>query len=251
MRTKVFAILLIVLSLLPTVAALAGVGDPVVSSAILEESKRRKKVIRTYIGGQLLENKMLYEMGQNIRAEVDLQREFLEYLNGVHDFIGIGMELYAIYTEIKRTKDLISDIGKILSEAPTNSLAVAMHPNQNQMYLAVINSSLDVAKEIIMVFSNKHPQTEQDRFRSANRIRLKCRAMNKNLAALACYLQSTTITDIVHLILHKAKYYDRKRMHEIAKARRKMWEYNFRKSMRRVDEAVELPEMVDDIINDD
>ena len=220
-----------ILTLYATTAVAQSFGDPMVATAIEGGSLQHAKALKAYNAALALENTALLQMGQDFRMEIDLQREFEQYLQGhLVDFVGLAMSMYGIYLEAKKTLDLTSDVLEILGKAPANSLAVGMHPQKNQMYIQVVNSSIDVIKEVLKMFSNKHPMTEQDRVHAANRIREKCRAMNRNLACLVAYLNCTTMEDIAFYILNKAKYFNRKTIKDIAWQRHEIWVQKYQKS---------------------
>lgn len=162
-------------------------------------------------------------VGREIKATVDFQKQFLEYLQMEKEIITAAAQLYGIYTEVKRVTKNINDITGILASAPANAIAVTLTPGRNRLYSQIYTTAAQVANDIYDVCLKKEKRTEQDRNRTLDRIRKNLNKMSKNLEQLALYLRYTTLEDVLNNVLDRANYCDPHTKREIADRAFRSW----------------------------
>ena len=162
-------------------------------------------------------------VGREVKATVDFQKQFLEYLQMEKDIITAAAQLYGIYSEVKRVTKNINDITGILASAPANAIAVTLTPGRNRLYSQIYTTAAQVANDIYDVCLKKEKRTEQDRNRTLDRIRKNLNKMSKNLEQLALYLRYTTLEDVLNNILDRANYCDPHTKREIADRAFRNW----------------------------
>lgn len=167
-------------------------------------------------------------VGREIQATNEYLREFNDYLDKFHDAISLAADLYGIYYEIKRTVNLTKQVSSVLSDAPTNAIAVMLRPNSSGMYGTIINTSIEVAQDIYNACLSKHKRTEQDRNKILTNVRKKIGEVNRQLTQLVIVLKYTTLEDIWHSIRQRAKYMDRERKHTLIERCYDNWKHNIR-----------------------
>ena len=162
-------------------------------------------------------------VGREVKATVDFQKQFLEYLQMEKEIITAAAQLYGIYIEVKRGTKNINDITSILASAPANAIAVTLTPGRNRLYSQIYTTAAQVANDIYDVCLKKEKRTEQDRNRTLDRIRKNLNKMSKNLEQLALYLRYTTLEDVLNNILDRANYCDPHTKREIADRAFRNW----------------------------
>ena len=116
-----------------SIPVLGGI-DPGRVAAIELASDQAKKTIEAQEKAQLLMTTGHAWIKEEVETTTDFQREFNDYLARFHDVLSIAAEIYGIYYEVTQTSKCVKDVGQVLSESPTNALAVAFSTRRNVVY---------------------------------------------------------------------------------------------------------------------
>ena len=219
-----FAIFLVPLTLS------AGI-DPGRVAAIELASDQAKKTIEAQEKAQLLMTTGHAWIKEEVEATTDFQREFNDYLDKFHDVLSIAAEIYGIYYEVTQTSKCVKDVGQVLSESPTNALAVAFSTRRNVVYRNLVRTSLDVIMDIRKVCFESSKMTEQEKNKVISSIRPKLRVINKQLRQLTLALRYTSFLDVWNELTERAYRINPAAKHDIITRCRRYW-WNSAKSVR-------------------
>ncbi len=206
-----------------SIPVLGGI-DPGRVAAIELASDQAKKTIEAQEKAQLLMTTGHAWIKEEVEATTDFQREFNDYLDKFHDVLSIAAEIYGIYYEVTQTSKCVKDVGQVLSESPTNALAVAFSTRRNVVYRNLVRTSLKVCFE-----SSK--MTEQEKNKAISSIRPKLRVINKQLRQLTLALRYTSFLDVWNELTERAYHINPATKHDIITRCRRYW-WNSAKSVR-------------------
>ena len=227
-RTLIDITLTVILLLLPIGYSMAVETNPTLALRIELASNKFKNALTTQRNRQLLVAEGHVFLGREVQALNELQREFNDYLDNFHDAISTAAELYGTYLEIKRTVKLSRQVSSIISDAPTNAIAVLLRPNSSGLYGSILQTSLGAAQDLYNACISKKKMTEQDRHKMLTNSRTKIKEVNKMLTKLIIVLRYTTLEDIWHSIRTRAKYMDRERKHSLIERCYDNWKHSIR-----------------------
>lgn len=225
-----YFILFIIVLLLSTKPAFAGI-DPGRVAAIELASDQAKKALKSQEKAQLLMTTGHAWIKEEVEATTDFQREFNDYLDKFHDVLSIAAEIYGIYYEVTQTSKNVKALGEVLSESPSNALAVAFSTRRNVVYRNIVRTTLDVIMDIRKVCFEKSKMTEEEKNKVISSIRPKLRTINKQLRQLTLTLRYTSFLDVWNELMDRAYYLNPATKHDIITRCRRQW-WNNAKSVR-------------------
>lgn len=225
-----YFILFIIVLLSATKPAFAGI-DPGRVAAIELASDQAKKTLKSQEKAQLLMTTGHAWIKEEVEATTDFQREFNDYLDKFHDVLSIAAEIYGIYYEVTQTSKNVKALGEVLSDSPSNALAVAFSTRRNVVYRNIVRTTLDVIMDIRMVCFEKSKMTEEEENKVISSIRPKLRTINKQLRQLTLTLRYTSFLDVWNELMDRAYYLNPATKHDIITRCRRQW-WNNAKSVR-------------------
>ena len=229
MRNRfIHIILMILLAVLPIVHCSAVESNPTLAARIILAKNDFEKALQNQRNRQLMVGEGHVFIGREVQALNELQREYNDYLDQFHDAVSTAAELYGTFLEIKRTVKLSRRVSSILSDAPTNAIAVMLKPNTSGLYGSIIQTSLGAAQDIYNACISKKKLTAQDRNKMLTDARTKIKKVNNDLAKLIIVLRYTTFEDIWFSIRTRAKYMDKERKHAVIERCYDNWKHNIR-----------------------
>ena len=225
-----YFILFIIVLLSATKPAFAGI-DPGRVAAIELASDQAKKALKSQEKAQLLMTTGHAWIKEEVEATTDFQREFNDYLDKFHDVLSIAAEIYGIYYEVTQTSKNVKALGEVLSDSPSNALAVAFSTRRNVVYRNIVRTTLDVIMDIRKVCFEKSKMTEEEKNKVISSIRPKLRTINKQLRQLTLTLRYTSFLDVWNELMDRAYYLNPATKHDIITRCRRQW-WNNAKSVR-------------------
>lgn len=225
-----YFILFIIVLLSATKPAFAGI-DPGRVAAIELASDQAKKTLKSQEKAQLLMTTGHAWIKEEVEATTNFQREFNEYLDKFHDVLSIAAEIYGIYYEVTQTSKNVKALGEVLSDSPSNALAVAFSTRRNVVYRNIVRTTLDVIMDIRKVCFEKSKMTEEEKNKVISSIRPKLRTINKQLRQLTLTLRYTSFLDVWNELMDRAYYLNPATKHDIITRCRRQW-WNNAKSVR-------------------
>ena len=225
-----YFILFIIVLLSSAKPAFAGI-DPGRVAAIELASDQAKKALKSQEKAQLLMTTGHAWIKEEVEATTDFQREFNDYLDKFHDVLSIAAEIYGIYYEVTQTSKNVKALGEVLSDSPSNALAVAFSTRRNVVYRNIVRTTLDVIMDIRKVCFEKSKMTEEEKNKVISSIRPKLRAINKQLRQLTLTLRYTSFLDVWNELMDRAYYLNPATKHDIITRCRRQW-WNNAKSVR-------------------
>ena len=225
-----YFILFIIVLLSATKPAFAGI-DPGRVAAIELASDQAKKTLKSQEKAQLLMTTGHAWIKEEVEATTDFQREFNDYLDKFHDVLSIAAEIYGIYYEVTQTSKNVKALSEVLSDSPSNALAVAFSTRRNVVYRNIVRTTLDVIMDIRKVCFEKSKMTEEEKNKVISSIRPKLRTINKQLRQLTLTLRYTSFLDVWNELMDRAYYLNPATKHDIITRCRRQW-WNNAKSVR-------------------
>lgn len=225
-----YFILFIIVLLSSAKPAFAGI-DPGRVAAIELASDQAKKALKSQEKAQLLMTTDHAWIKEEVEATTDFQREFNDYLDKFHDVLSIAAEIYGIYYEVTQTSKNVKALGEVLSDSPSNALAVAFSTRRNVVYRNIVHTTLDVIMDIRKVCFEKSKMTEEEKNKVISSIRPKLRTINKQLRQLTLTLRYTSFLDVWNELMDRAYYLNPATKHDIITRCRRQW-WNNAKSVR-------------------
>lgn len=225
-----YIILFIIVLLSAAKPAFAGI-DPGRVAAIELASDQAKKTLKSQEKAQLLMTTGHAWIKEEVEATTDFQREFNDYLDKFHDVLSIAAEIYGIYYEVTQTSKNVKALGEVLSDSPSNALAVAFSTRRNVVYRNIVRTTLDIIMDIRKVCFEKSKMTEEEKNKVISSIRPKLRAINKQLRQLTLTLRYTSFLDVWNELMDRAYYLNPATKHDIITRCRRQW-WNNAKSVR-------------------
>lgn len=225
-----YFILFIIVLLSSAKPAFAGI-DPGRVAAIELASDQAKKALKSQEKAQLLMTTGHAWIKEEVEATTDFQREFNDYLDKFHDVLSIAAEIYGIYYEVTQTSKNVKALGEVLSDSPSNALAVAFSTRRNVVYRNIVCTTLDVIMDIRKVCFEKSKMTEEEKNKVISSIRPKLRTINKQLRQLTLTLRYTSFLDVWNELMDRAYYLNPATKHDIITRCRRQW-WNNAKSVR-------------------
>ena len=225
-----YFILFIIVLLSSAKPAFAGI-DPGRVAAIELASDQAKKALKSQEKAQLLMTTGHAWIKEEVEATTDFQREFNDYLDKFHDVLSIAAEIYGIYYEVTQTSKNVKALGEVLSDSPSNALAVAFSTRRNVVYRNIVHTTLDVIMDIRKVCFEKSKMTEEEKNKVISSIRPKLRTINKQLRQLTLTLRYTSFLDVWNELMNRAYYLNPATKHDIITRCRRQW-WNNAKSVR-------------------
>ena len=225
-----YFILFIIVLLSVAKPAFAGI-DPGRVAAIELASDQAKKTLKSQEKAQLLMTTGHAWIKEEVEATTDFQREFNDYLDKFHDVLSIAAEIYGIYYEVTQTSKNVKALGEVLSDSPSNALAVAFSTRRNVVYRNIVRTTLDVIMDIRKVCFEKSKMTEEEKNKVISSICPKLRTINKQLRQLTLTLRYTSFLDVWNELMNRAYYLNPATKHDIISRCRRQW-WNNAKSVR-------------------
>jgi len=221
-------VFLLLLAVMPAVHCFAVEPNPALAGTILLAKSEFEKALQNQRNRQLIVGEGHVFIGREVQALNELQREYNDYLDLFHDAISTAAELYGTFLEIKKTVKLSKQVSSIISDAPTNAIAVLLKPSTSGLYGTILQTTLGAGQDIYNACISKKKLTAQDRNKMLTSARQKIKAVNKDLAKLVIVLRYTTLEDIWYSIRTRAKYMDPERKHTVIERCYDNWKHNIR-----------------------
>lgn len=229
MRKRFYYIMLmILLAVVPAVHCPAVESNPTLAARIMLAKNDFEKALQNQRNRQLMVGEGHVFIGREVQALNELQREYNDYLDQFHDAVSTAAELYGIFLEIKRTVKLSMQVTDIISDAPTNAIAVMLKPNTSGLYGSILQTSLGAAQDIYNACISKKKLTAQDRNKMLTNARTKIKKVNSDLTKLVIVLRYTTLEDIWYTLRTRAKYMNKERKHAVIERCYDNWKHNIR-----------------------
>lgn len=223
-KTIIIHLLLAWLFLMPS-SVYAGF-DPTRRAAIELASSQAKKTLEAQVKAQGLMTTGHIWTKEEIEATTEFQREFNTYLDMFHDAIYIAAEVYGIYYEVKQTAKNVKNVNEVLSNSPTNALALAFSTKRSVVYRNIIRNSIDIIMDIRKVTIEESKMTEWEKMKVIASIRPKLHKFNKQLQALTLALRYTSFTDVWNELMHRAYRLNPDKKHNIIEECQRVWRDN-------------------------
>ena len=159
----------------------------------------------------------------------DFQRQFNNYLSSFNNVIEVAAEVYGLYYEISKLSSNIKQLNDIVSKSPGNVLATAFSTKRNKVYINIVKTGIDLAKDIRkLCFEDDVKMTEKERILMLQSIRPKIKVINNQLRALSLTIKYTSFMDVWREIRGRVDSYTPKTRKEIAESCMKNWRDNGR-----------------------
>lgn len=200
----------------------AGV-DPGRAIAIEKASLQAEKTLKSQVVAQGLMTTGHIFIKEEVEATTAFQREFNDYLDKFHDVLAIAAEIYGIYYEATNTAKNVQNISEVLSDSPSNALAVAFSSKRSVVYRNIIRESLDIIMDIRKVTMESSKMTEQETMKVISSIRPKLHQFNKQLRSLTLALRYTSFMDVWNEVMQRADRIDPKKKSNVIKQCRRTW----------------------------
>jgi hypothetical protein len=179
--------------------------DPTLAGMIVVYTDKAEKELKSQEKAMLLESTGHIWIKEEMTETYNIQKKFNDYLNSFRDVVCFAAQIYGFYHEIDY---LVTNMGKLseqLEKHPSNSLAVALTPRQNQIYRDILLMSLDICNDIRQVCLSDVKMTEKQRVEIIFGIRPKLKKMNKSISRLTRAVKYTSLLDVWDEIAENAK----------------------------------------------
>ncbi len=216
--------------LFPSSAHAQGI-DPMRAATIEMASLQAEKTIKSQMMVQSLQTAGHSWIKEEVEATTSFQREFNDYLDDFHDVLSVAAEIYGIYREVTKTARHVRNLSEVVSESPSNVLAVAFSTRRNVVYRNLIKNSLDIIMDIRKTCFTKAKMTEQERNIIISGLRPKLRKINRQMGQLTLTLRYTSFTDVWDELTQQAYMINPATKHDIITRCRREW-WNNAKSVR-------------------
>lgn len=181
--------------------------DPGRVAVITQYSEKAQKTLKAQEASMIGMATGHIWLQEEIEATTNFQREFNNYLDSFHDVLSVAAEIYGIYYEVRQTTKVVNELQDVLSDSPSNALAVAFSTRRNVIYRNIVQNGTDLVMDIQTLCFGNAKMTEAERFRMIGAIRPKLHKINKQLRTLAIALWYTTFLDVWNEILDRAHDY--------------------------------------------
>ena len=179
--------------------------DPTLTGMIFLYTDKAEKELKAQERAMLLESTGHIWIKEEMKATYDIQKKFNDYLDSFRDVVCFAAQIYGFYHEIDYLVTNMNKLGDQLEKHPTNSLAVALTPRQNQIYRDILLTSLDICNDIRLVCLSNTKMTQKERIEIVFNIRPKLKKMNKSIARLTRAVKYTSLLDVWDEIAENAK----------------------------------------------
>lgn len=179
--------------------------DPGLTAMIYAYTDKAEKELKAQERAMTLESTGHIWIKEEMQATYDIQKKFNDYLDSFRDVVCFAAQIYGFYHEIDYLVKNMNKLGDQLEAHPTNSLAVALTPRQNQIYRDILLTSLDICNDIRQVCLSSTKMTEKERIEIVFNIRPKLKKMNKSIARLTRAVKYTSLLDVWEEIAENAK----------------------------------------------
>lgn len=179
--------------------------DPTLAGMVYLYTEKAESELKAQERAMLLESTGHIWIKEEMKATYDIQKKFNDYLDSFRDVVCFAAQIYGFYHEIDYLVKNMNKLGDQLEAHPTNSLAVALTPRQNQIYRDILLTSLDICNDIRQVCLSSVKMTEKERIEIVFNIRPKLKKMNKSIARLTRAVKYTSLLDVWEEIDENAK----------------------------------------------
>lgn len=203
MKRKLFSLLF--LTSLAFTQEIKAQIDPTLTGMIYLYTDKAEKELKAQERAMLLESTGHIWIKEEMKATYDIQKKFNDYLDSFRDVVCFAAQIYGFYHEIDYLVTNMNKLGDQLDKHPTNSLAVALTPRQNQLYREILLTSLDICNDIRQVCLGEMKMTEKERIEIIFSIRPKLKKMNRTISLLTRAVKYTSLLDVWDEIVENAK----------------------------------------------
>ena len=179
--------------------------DPTLAGMVYLYTEKAESELKAQERAMLLESTGHIWIKEEMQATYDIQKKFNDYLDSFRNVVCFAAQIYGFYHEIDYLVKNMNKLGDQLEAHPTNSLAVALTPRQNQIYRDILLTSLDICNDIRQVCLSSVKMTEKQRIEIVFNIRPKLKKMNKSIARLTRAVKYTSLLDVWEEIDENAK----------------------------------------------
>lgn len=179
--------------------------DPTLAGMIAAYTSKAKSELKAQEKAMFLESTGHIWIKEEMQETYDIQKKFNDYLDSFRDVICLAAQIYGFYQEIDNLSTNMGRLSDQLQKHPSNSLAVALTPRQNQIYRDILLMSLDICNDIRQVCLSNVKMTEKQRVEIIFGIRPKLKKMNKSISRLTRAVKYTSLLDVWDEIAENAK----------------------------------------------
>lgn len=202
MRHTVVLIFLSILAWMMPTRSAAQI-DPALAAEIAIFTQKAKTQYAAQLGIMATQTTGHIWLKSEVNNIYKLQNEFNDYLNSFRNIISFAAEAYGFYYEISQLIENMNKLNSQIGKSPTNALVVAIHGKRNDIYIDIIQNSLNIVNTIRQVCFGKK-MTEKQRVELVFSIRPKLKTMNKNLRTLTKLIKYTDMALVWNNITQKA-----------------------------------------------
>jgi len=179
--------------------------DPTLAGMVYLYTEKAESELKAQERAMLLESTGHIWIKEEMKETYDIQKKFNDYLDSFRNVVCFAAQIYGFYHEIDYLVKNMNKLGDQLEAHPTNSLAVALTPRQNQIYRDILLTSLDICNDIRQVCLSNVKMTEKERIEIVFNIRPKLKKMNKSISRLTRAVKYTSLLDVWEEIDERAK----------------------------------------------
>lgn len=202
MKHTVYSILLILLVWLAPCQSHAQT-DPALAGMILEFTEKAKLQYNSQLETMAMETEGHVWLKQEVETTKNYQRQFDNYLSSFRSVISYAAQTYGFYYEVNHLCENMGKLSDQIGQAPTNTIAVALHNKRNDIYVNIINKSVGIVNTIRQVCFDKK-MTEKQRVELVFSIRPQLKEMNYQLAMLTKLVRCTNMGLVWYGIEHNS-----------------------------------------------
>jgi len=158
----------------------------------------------------------------------EFQKRYVEYLDSINNTLNVIANTYGMVVEIKKMGEELAMLKKNIvdGERYANVAAVELSQRTSGIYIKIGTLAAEIGKEIYKQIFKQAKMSEYERYKQVVRLRPKLRQLNRELHRYNMAVKYTTMTDVLNVIFHRAKYYNVTDRKEIAKKALDRWRIN-------------------------
>ena len=167
-------------------------------------------------------------IAEELDKVTNLQRQFSEYLDSLHDVIAIAAQLYGSYYEFSQMATNLKNIASACEESPTNVLANAFKEDKRNIVTNIVTKTSDMLLDLRKIFFDKTKMTERERYILLDEVRRKMKETNLMLRRLERSIRYYSLCDLWNEVRNREYAFRQKTNGEIAREARDRWQDHYR-----------------------
>ena len=117
--------------------------DPTLTAMILEYTQKAKSQYNTQLETMAVETEGHVWLKQEVEATKNYQQQFDRYISTFRGILSYAAQVYGFYYEVNHLTENMGRLSRQIGDTPVNAVAVALHHNRNDIYVDIINRSID------------------------------------------------------------------------------------------------------------